>query len=135
MVVALKFVLFHAHNGFLEIWLELGLAGLLLFALSYARGCYKLWPVIRGGHARAAAWPACVLLLIAAYDFDENTLLSFNGLFWVLYVNALVQIEILSRRYTAPAAVVRMSGRMRASSMSIPALGRQPLARAGGAWL
>ncbi len=97
VIVALKFVLFHAHNGFLEIWLELGAAGLVLFLLSYMRGCYQLWPIIHSGDVKAAAWPASMLLLIAAYDFDENTLLTFNGLFWVLYVAALAQIELMAR--------------------------------------
>jgi exopolysaccharide production protein ExoQ len=94
VVVALKFVLFHAHNGFLEIWLELGLAGLFLFALSYRKACAGLWPRIQGGSYEAAAWPLAVLVLIAAYDFDENTLLSFNGLFWVLYAQAVAVVEL-----------------------------------------
>jgi hypothetical protein len=37
-----------------------------------------------------------VLLLIGLYDLDENTLLIYNGLFWVLYVAALVNIELLA---------------------------------------
>ncbi len=98
VIVALKFVLFHAHNGYLEIWLELGAAGLLLFALSYFRAWQRLWPTLleerRSGECGLSAWPVYVLVLIAAYDFDENTLLSFNGLFWVLYVHALVTIEL-----------------------------------------
>jgi O-antigen ligase len=97
VVITLKFILFHAHNGFLEIWLELGVAGLLLFGLSYLRGWRQLWPQLSGrkrdGSFDSAVWPLCVLLLIAAYDFDENTLLSFNGLFWVLYVHALATLE------------------------------------------
>jgi O-antigen ligase len=97
VVVALKFVLFHAHNGFLEIWLELGAAGLLLFVLSYLRGWQQLWPLLSSerpaAEFAASRWPVFVLVLIAAYDFDENTLLSFNGFFWVLYVHALVSIE------------------------------------------
>ena len=98
VVVALKFVLFHAHNGFLEVWLELGAAGLLLFAISYLRGWMLLGPLLstamRKGEFATLAWPVFVLVLIAAYDVDENTLLGFNGLFWVLYVQALVSIEL-----------------------------------------
>jgi len=99
VVAALKFVLFHAHNGFLEIWLELGIAGLLLFVLSYLRAWRKLWQLFSGQDRlrddfAASAWPMYLLFLIAAYDIDENTLLSFNGLFWVLYVHALVSIEL-----------------------------------------
>ena len=96
VVVALKFVLFHAHNGFLEIWLELGAAGLLLFTLGFARGAFLLWPELRAGRFGGAAWPLAVLLFVALYDVDENTLLTFNGLFWVLYTAALVQIELLA---------------------------------------
>jgi exopolysaccharide production protein ExoQ len=37
VVAAVRFMVFHAHNGFFEIWLELGLVGLALFTLSYLR--------------------------------------------------------------------------------------------------
>jgi hypothetical protein len=37
-----------------------------------------------------------VLVLIGLYDLDENTLLIYNGLFWVIYVAALVNIELLT---------------------------------------
>ncbi len=93
VVVALGFVLFHAHNGFLEIWLELGAVGLLLFTVGFLRAAVLLAPELRAGRYREAAWPLAVLLLVALYDLDENTLLSFNGLFWVLYTAALMQIE------------------------------------------
>ncbi len=96
VIVALHFVLFHAHNGFLEIWLELGVAGLLLFAAGFARGLLLLGPELRAGRFAEAAWPMAVLLLIALYDFDENTLLSFNGLYWVLYTAAFAKLELLA---------------------------------------
>ena len=115
VVVALKFVLFHAHNGFLEIWLELGGAGLLLFVLGYGRAVILLLPEVLAGRYRDAAWPGSMLMLIALYDGDENTLLSFNGLFWVLYACALVQVEQLAaqrrliRRLTRAAAQRRQA--------------------------
>ncbi len=37
-----------------------------------------------------------VLVLIALYDLDENTLLIYNGLFWVVYVATLANIELLA---------------------------------------
>jgi exopolysaccharide production protein ExoQ len=93
VVVALHFVLFHAHNGFLEIWLELGSIGLMLFLATFFRALVLLWPALRGPQLREAIWPLSVLLLTVLYDLDENTLLAFNGLFWVLYAATLVQIE------------------------------------------
>ncbi len=96
VVAALHFVLFHAHNGFLEIWLELGGFGLVLFSATLLRAAVLLWPELLRGKLDRAAWPLAILLLTVLYDLDENTLLAFNGLFWVLYVGALVQIEQLA---------------------------------------
>lgn len=52
-----------------------------------------LWPALRGPQLHDGIWPLSVLLLTVLYDLDENTLLAFNGLFWVLYAAALVQVE------------------------------------------
>jgi len=93
VAAAVHFIVAHAHNGFLEIALELGVAGLLLFAVSWLRGWFALWSSWRCGEIDRIAWPLSVLVLVALYDLDENTLLLYNGLFWVLYVSALVTIE------------------------------------------
>ncbi len=93
VVVALHFVLFHAHNGFLEMWINLGLVGLALFAAGYLRALRLLASELFAGRCSAAVWPAGVVLLVFLYDLDENTLLSFNGLFFVLYAGAVVAIE------------------------------------------
>ena len=96
VILALRFVVFHAHNGFLEIWLELGAAGLLLFFVSYLRAWSKLWGILRSDEIGNAFWMVFVLILVAVYDLDENTLLPFNGLFWTLYVGAVANIEIMA---------------------------------------
>src|SRR5271165_2487739 len=96
VVAAVRFIVFHAHNGFLEIWLELGFLGLTLFALSYLRAWRRLWPLLRSGDIDRGMWMVFVLVLIALYDLDENTLLIYNGLFWVVYVATLANIELLT---------------------------------------
>jgi O-antigen ligase len=96
VILALRFVIFHAHNGLLEIWLELGATGILLFAMSYLRAWRKLWPLLRSPKVANTYWMVFVLLLTVLYDLDENTLLTFNGLFWILYVATLANIEIMS---------------------------------------
>ena len=92
----MRFIVFHAHNGFLEIWLELGFLGLALFALSYVRAWRKLWPVLGSGDIDRGIWMVFVLVLIALYDLDEITLSIYNGLFWVVYVATLAKIELLA---------------------------------------
>lgn len=94
---AVHFVVEHAHNGFLEICLELGVAGFLLFAVSWLSAWSRLWPFWISGETGLIAYPMIVLILIALYDLDENTLLIYNGLFWILYVAAVANVERISR--------------------------------------
>jgi O-antigen ligase len=96
VVTAVRFMVFHAHNGFLEIRLDLGLAGLALFTLSYLRAWRRLWPALRRGEVERVMWAVFVLALIVLYDLDENTLLTYNGVFWVLYVSVVANVEFLA---------------------------------------
>ncbi len=113
VVATVRFMVFHAHNGFLEIWLELGLAGLVLFALSYGRAWRRLWPALRAGEVDRVMWMVFVLVLILLYDLDENTLLTYNGLFWVLYVTALSNLEFIKVEEGLCGKVVRFEQRSR----------------------
>jgi O-antigen ligase len=110
VVGTLHFMVFHAHNGFLEIWLELGFAGLALFALSYLRAWRRLWPSLRAGQVDRTLWMIFVLVLIFLYDLDENTLLTYNGLFWVLYVATLANVEFLAVEDTLRHGEMRHKG-------------------------
>ena len=94
---AVHFIVEHAHNGFLEICLELGVTGLLLFLLSWLSAWRSLWPLWREGDLDRIAFPLIFLILIGLYDLEENTLLIYNGLFWPLYVSALAAIEFARR--------------------------------------
>jgi len=97
VIAALGFVVLHAHNGFLELWLELGGVGVAIFTISYLRAWRGAWRMIRTSHLELAAWPVYILLLIVLSNMDENTLLIYNGVFWILYVTALINIETMLR--------------------------------------
>jgi exopolysaccharide production protein ExoQ len=94
---AVHFVVEHAHNGFLEIGLELGAAGITLFLISWLLAWRRLLPFWLHGDIAPVAFPLAVLVLIVLYDLDENTLLIYNGLFWPLYVAALASIQFAAR--------------------------------------
>ena len=121
----MRFIVFHAHNGFLEIWLELGILGLALFTLSYLRAWRKLWPLLRSGDIRRGTWMVFILVLIALYDLDENTLLIYNGLFWVLYVATLANIELLAVEDRFALGLARAIRRATTLSAATPPLGAQ----------
>jgi O-antigen ligase len=74
----------HAHNGFIDTWLDLGLVGLAFFLVCFAiyvrralKIVMKSWP--------DSAWPLAYLSFIFLYNLTESTLLVRDTIFWALY--------------------------------------------------
>ncbi len=100
---AVHFLVMHAHNGYLDLWLQTGFVGLVLFALAYGRAwlCAGQW--LARGQMEDLLWPVSLLAVIGLYGLDENTVLIPNGIFWVVLVMAMVQLERGRLRQTAVA--------------------------------
>jgi exopolysaccharide production protein ExoQ len=74
----------HAHNGALQLWLDLGAIGLTLFGVAYAvcvRKSLRFY-LRHEGHLRA--WPLAYLAFILFYNFTEVTELEQNNIFTML---------------------------------------------------
>jgi exopolysaccharide production protein ExoQ len=74
----------HSHDGFLDLWLDLGLVGLAVFATGFGvyawralRSSMKSWP--------ESAWPLTFLCFFLLYNLTESTLLVRDTNFWALY--------------------------------------------------
>jgi exopolysaccharide production protein ExoQ len=73
----------HAHNGFIELWLELGAVGVGLFLLAFLYYTVKaLLHLRRGGEA--AGWPLVFLVYLFLNNLTETNLLSRNTIFFIL---------------------------------------------------
>lgn len=76
----------HSHNGFLDLWLNLGLLGLLLFLLTllaaYSRAVY--WA--RFTKTAPGLWPLMFLTFLFLSNLSEISILDPSSIFWVLYV-------------------------------------------------
>jgi exopolysaccharide production protein ExoQ len=76
----------HAHNGFLEVMVELGFLGVsvfvLHFLLSLARGAtwIRLTDTVEG------FWPAIFLAFMLLYNLTETAILEGRNLLWIVYV-------------------------------------------------
>jgi O-antigen ligase len=79
----------HAHNGLLEVWLELGGVGLLLIVYSLIRACKDICICFLRKTPLYVGWYACIIFLMVIYAIDEPAFLRF-GLIWTLYVVACV---------------------------------------------
>ncbi len=86
----------HAHNGFIDMTLELGLAGLSLFMVSYLIAARRAIHCLQRGWEREAMWPLAYLMFFFLYQFTEGTLVAGNTLFWILYVAASFSVTRLT---------------------------------------
>lgn len=83
----------HAHNGFLDLWLNLGLLGVSLFALSLLRGFYKAVTWARSTKTIEGFWPLAYLTLILIYASVDFPILTHNSILWVLYVAVVLSVS------------------------------------------
>ena len=76
----------HAHNGYIDLTLALGFAGLLLFVASYLTAARRAISCYRSGIEHDSVWPLVYLSFFCLYQFIEGTLVAGNTIFWILYV-------------------------------------------------
>jgi len=76
----------HAHNGFINITLDLGLIGLFLFLLTIAVIYLRAIPWLRSGKTTIELWPIFYVTFFFMYNHSENTIIAHNSIFWVLLV-------------------------------------------------
>lgn len=102
-----------AHNGWLELLIQLGAIGVALFALNYL---LTVGTAVAGARRRPDGGFALVYLAVfGVFSLSESYILQHNSISWVLYV--AVMAKVFER---APALV---AGRVRAASgMAAPAL-------------
>jgi exopolysaccharide production protein ExoQ len=76
----------HAHNGFLEVWLGIGLIGLCILVVGMLRNLFLAVRVARTNRGIDQAWPLVLLIFVILYNLTENSLLTVNSLIWMTYV-------------------------------------------------
>jgi exopolysaccharide production protein ExoQ len=75
-----------AHNGYLEIWLDLGLCGLAVFLVGFARHIWKSIRYFLKIEGWEGSWPILYLAFLALINLAQSALVSPNYFFWILYV-------------------------------------------------
>ena len=74
----------HSHNGFLDLWLDLGLLGLLAFALSFLAVCWRSVLCLRLIKTSEGLLPLVYLTFLLLANLTESSLLRQNSL-WILF--------------------------------------------------
>jgi exopolysaccharide production protein ExoQ len=81
-----------AHNGFLEIWLDLGFLGLLVFFVGLVRFAWKATQCFLHTYRWENTWPILFLAFLVVVNLVQSALISTNFIFWILYVAVSVRV-------------------------------------------
>jgi exopolysaccharide production protein ExoQ len=82
------FEIYQAQNGLLEVWLELGLAGVVLVLLTLAKAVRDTLTCIKLGHSEAVNWYIGIIALTVIYNIDESSLAATHSIPWLMYIVA-----------------------------------------------
>ncbi|WP_124728320.1 O-antigen ligase family protein [Staphylospora marina] len=77
----------HSHNGFIDLWLDLGLIGVGLFLAGLVKFLIMAVRHVRFNNRWEDAWPLLYGAFMIVSNISESAILTNNfNLFWVLYV-------------------------------------------------
>lgn len=90
-----------AHNGFLDLALQLGWVGVALFGLGFAVASARAVGLLMKGSGAETFWPIMYLSYFFLYNITESGLAVRHSILWVLYVSTVCSLG--ARRSTAAA--------------------------------
>ena len=80
----------YAHNGYLEVMLSLGAAGLILFLWFVGTGIRRAVVRAKAAESVQDLWPLAFLIFFMIHNLGECTILWQNSLEWALCVATVV---------------------------------------------
>jgi exopolysaccharide production protein ExoQ len=83
----------HAHNGILELWLEVGLVGTIMFSLTFTYYCVKAMQLLHRTREPASAWPIVFLIFFFITNLTESFFITTNSIYFFLYVTAVLMCK------------------------------------------
>jgi exopolysaccharide production protein ExoQ len=84
--LAMRIPVIYAHNGFLDIWLSLGLVGLIVFVLGFLMTTAQSLELLRKTNTPEGFWPLLFLTYILLSNLTEGTISNMSNFFWAIYV-------------------------------------------------
>jgi len=98
---------FHAHNGFLDIWADIGLLGLGVFLSGYVSYFRRAWLLFINTMEPELIWPVLLMTFLLLSDLTEATFLRINTA-WILYASSVFSLGIWSVKRGEPEAATQI---------------------------
>lgn len=84
----------YAHNGYLDLALQVGLVGLFIFGLDFFLNFFRAATLAAATDHAAGMFPLAFLTFVLPFSITESMILKQNDIFWVLYVSVSLSMII-----------------------------------------
>ncbi len=86
---------FHSHNGFIDLFIQLGFIGLGVFILHLTVLSLKLLTLFHVSKTTESFWMLQILILMVLFNLSETiTIVPANQIFWILYVSLSTSVTL-----------------------------------------
>ena len=82
---------FQAHNAFLDVWLQLGIIGLIIFAALLIVSFIKIWRLAVRHTSPLYLWPILVLIGLLVWSLTESRMLIESG--WLILTLLAIKVN------------------------------------------
>jgi exopolysaccharide production protein ExoQ len=82
----------NAHNGLLDVLLDVGIVGLLLYGIAYIVTLRRVSVLFRSDSANELMWPLLFLAVGLLCQVTESSIVKPNSIYWILFVAVSVSV-------------------------------------------
>ncbi|MBD1919983.1 O-antigen ligase family protein [Microcoleus sp. FACHB-831] len=90
----------NSHNGLLDLWLDLGILGVVIFLIGFWTTLVKSMAWVRLTRTSEGLWPLLYMTYMVQANMAESSLMIQNDIFWVLYVAVALSVLIPPEQQT-----------------------------------
>jgi O-antigen ligase len=83
----------NAHNGIINLWLDLGLIGVVLFIAVFASSYRAALVLAKTSRNAQALWPLVFLTFLFLYSLTEISFLTRNDFIWMLFMSVVIGLK------------------------------------------
>lgn len=84
----------NAHNGLLDLWIDLGLLGVSIYLLGFLTSFIRAIIRVRLSRTTEEFWPLIYMLYMVLANLTESTMLERNSLYWVIFAAVILSIRL-----------------------------------------
>ena len=75
----------HAHNGYIDLALSLGIVGLVTYFVAVCSTLQRAYTYWLGGYEPSRKWPLTLLAFVSIYQCTESGIVGGNSIVWILF--------------------------------------------------